>query len=329
MINIQPLIKISHPLGFEMPARLSHPIAILASELSTERGHPEQRSLAKRREGSSSSKQNQFFTEKNALVFTFRFRLLYLLLPGLFFLFSCNSSQPSLLEKMDSSDTGINFTNQIIADDSLNLLNQTNMYNGAGVAIGDLNGDSLPDLVLAGNQVPLKAFLNRGNWKFEDITQKSGLISERWTNGISLVDINADGLTDIYVSNSILNTPQQRANEFFIHQGYDAEGYPIYKEEAEKMGLANTGLSTHTAFFDYDKDGDLDAYVLTNTMETFPHNTLRPKKKDGTGKSNDFLYRNNGDGTFTDVSTEAGITIEGYGLGIAITDINRDQWPDI
>ncbi|MCB0852408.1 MAG: VCBS repeat-containing protein [Bacteroidetes bacterium] len=230
---------------------------------------------------------------------------------------------------MDSSDTGINFTNQIIADDSLNLLNQTNMYNGAGVAIGDLNGDSLPDLVLAGNQVPLKAFLNRGNWKFEDITQKSGLISERWTNGISLVDINADGLTDIYVSNSILNTPQQRANEFFIHQGYDAEGYPIYKEEAEKMGLANTGLSTHTAFFDYDKDGDLDAYVLTNTMETFPHNTLRPKKKDGTGKSNDFLYRNNGDGTFTDVSTEAGITIEGYGLGIAITDINRDQWPDI
>ncbi len=242
---------------------------------------------------------------------------------------ACGPSEPPLLELRSPDDTGIDFVNQIEESDSLNLLFQTNMYNGAGVAIGDLNGDSLPDLILASNQVPLRAYLNRGNFQFEDITEAAGLLSGRWVTGVSLVDINADGRTDIYLSASITPSQVGRTNQFFIQEAPGPDGIPRFRDRAAEMGLTDTAFTTHAVFFDYDRDGDLDVYLLTNATENFPHNTIRPKKTDGSGPSTDKLFRNEGDLTFTDVSAEAGITIEGYGLGVSVTDFNEDGWPDL
>ncbi|SDE14931.1 Repeat domain-containing protein [Pricia antarctica] len=236
----------------------------------------------------------------------------------------CRPDRPtSKFELLPSSETGITFSNDIKETIDFNPLNYLYIYNGAGVGTGDINNDGLPDLFFGGNEVPSRLYLNKGGMTFEDITESAGISKEGWATGISFVDINTDGLMDIYVC--IASKEAAKAeNKLYINQGNTT-----FKEEAKAYGLNDSGYSTQVAFFDYDKDGDLDAYVLTNGMESFNHNNLRPIKKNNQGISTDRLYKNNGNNTFTNVSEEAGITIEGYGLGIGILDVNNDGWPDV
>ncbi len=248
---------------------------------------------------------------------------------------SCqNKPSRTLFTQLMPSDTGIDFANNITPDDTLNVLYFMYMYNGAGVGVGDFNGDSLPDIFFSGNQVSSKLYLNKGNFKFEDVTEKAGVKTDRWATGVSVADVNADGLLDIYVCvayNNLWN--RSNANLLFINQGVK-NGVPTFKEMATEYNLADTSYSTQAAFFDYDKDGDLDMYLLNNWLEKESHNRLRPKVTDGTAPNSDKLYRNEGIGAdghpiFKEVSKEAGIVFDGYGLGVVISDLNKDGWQDI
>ena len=244
-----------------------------------------------------------------------------------------------LFERLPSSRTGIDFANTITEDDSLyNPIVFDYIYNGGGVAVGDFDGDGRPDVYFAGNQVPSKLYLNKGDLRFEDVTERAGVAAaDVWATGAAAADVNADGRLDLYVSVAGKVPEAERANLLFINQGTDVEGVPRFSEEAAAYGLADTGYSTQAAFFDYDLDGDLDLYLLTNDVDESSRNALRPKRTSGQAASTDRLYRNDGApgsapgqaSTFTDVSEEAGITVEGYGLGVAIADVNRDGWPDV
>ncbi len=263
-------------------------------------------------------------------IFTF-----ILILTTLFFSFSCQKKQPdTLFTQLFPSQTGIDFANNITPDDTLNVLYYMYMYNGAGVGVGDFNGDSLPDIFFSGNQVSCRFYLNKGNFKFEDITEKAGLQTDRWATGVSIADVNADGLLDIYVCvayNNLWNKSNE--NLLFVNQGVK-DGIPTFKEMAKEYNLADTSYTTQAAFFDYDRDGDLDMYLLNNWLEKESHNRLRPKVTDGSAPNTDKLFRNEGVGTnghptFKDVSKEAGIVFDGYGLGVVIADLNKDGWQDI
>ena len=250
---------------------------------------------------------------------------------------SCEKKNQPLFELLSPDATGITFNNEVIDDDSINVLEFTYFYNGGGVGIGDVNNDGLSDIYFTGNMVSSKLYLNQGNrasMQFEDITESSGVSTDCWARGVAMVDINTDGLLDIYVSVSGTPKTSNHANLLFINQGMNASGQPTFKEQAQAYGLADTAHTTQTAFFDYDRDGDLDAYLLTNAIESFSPNLSRPKKLQGEGLSTDRLYRNEGIGSdghpvFKDVSAAAGILIEGYGLGIVVSDINADGWPDV
>lgn len=226
-------------------------------------------------------------------------------------------------------DTGITFQNKLTSNDSINLLNFEYFYNGGGVAVGDVNNDGLQDVYFTGNMVSGKLYLNEGDLKFEDITEQAKVETMNWATGASMVDINSDGLLDIYVCMSGYKDPDRRKNLLFINQGLNADKKPQFKEEAEKYGLADTGYSSQAAFFDYDKDGDLDMYLATVNRANINPNVISSKPKQGRSSSVDRLYKNNGNGTFTNVAGEAGILKEGYGLGVGIGDINQDGWPDI
>ncbi len=236
-----------------------------------------------------------------------------------------------LFRLLPSTVTGITFANQISENDTLNILNQANIYNGGGVGIGDFNNDGLMDVYLAGNMVSNKLYINKGAMKFDDRTDIAGVGgSGRWCTGVSVVDINADGLLDIYVAASFSKNPLVRTNLLYINQGNNKDGVPVFKESAAAYGLADTGFSTQGYFFDYDNDGDLDMYLVTN--ELYDPKTpirFRPKVMDGSALNTDRLYRNNGNNTFTNVTLFAGILIEGWGHAAAISDFNMDGWPDI
>ncbi len=246
------------------------------------------------------------------------------------FLNSCDKREATLFKQLPSSKTGITFNNAIVETDSSNILTNEYIFNGGGVAVGDFNNDGEDDLFFTGNQVPNKLYLNQGNLRFEDVSTPSGIGGTgKWSTGMALADINGDGWLDIYVCAAMLPSEAERTNMLFIHQGLDEKGIPKFTEMAREYGVAETRNSMGATFFDYDKDGFLDLYVLNNEqVHTLPTN-YRPKIVDGTAVSNDRLYHNNGDGTFTDVTLEAGITIEGFGLGIAVADLNYDGWPDI
>ncbi|WP_224996008.1 VCBS repeat-containing protein [Cesiribacter sp. SM1] len=236
-----------------------------------------------------------------------------------------------LFELLSPKQTGVNFVNSLSENDTLNVFDFDYMYNGGGVAVGDFNNDGLQDLFFTGNSVSCRLYLNKGSGKleFEDVTAAAGLTTRQWAEGVTLVDINNDGLLDIYVSTSSGYKQQPNANLLFINKGTSANGVPRFEEQAATWGIADSGYNTLAAFFDYDRDGDLDLYVLSNSVEDKNRNNPRPRQLRGEGKSTDKLYRNNGNSTFTNVSAEAGILIEGYGLGLAISDINKDGWPDI
>lgn len=245
------------------------------------------------------------------------------------FLVSCSKSPRFQLISPDYS--GVDFQNTITESDSFNVMTYEYIYNGAGVGVGDLNNDGFQDLVFAGNQVSPKVYLNLGNFKFRDITSNfEGLTNNQWYSGVSVIDINSDGWPDVYLTSTENNDPRKRKNRLWVNQGMkDGQG-PFFKEMAEQYGIADDHESVAAAFFDYDLDGDLDLYVLNNTLNTRSMDaTYRPKITDGSALNNDRLYRNNGDGTFTDVTIPAGIVYEGFGLGIAVGDVNKDGYPDI
>lgn len=233
----------------------------------------------------------------------------------------------SLWEQLSPTHTGIDFRNDLEYTEKVNPYTFRNFYNGAGVALGDINQDGLLDIFLTGNQNSNRLYLNRGNLQFEDITVPAGLNSEGiWSTGVSMADINQDGLLDIYVCKSGPPGGDRRHNELFINQG-DL----TFREEAESYGLAEVGLSQHAVFFDFDKDGDLDMYLLSNSGRSVGIYDLREGQRetrdpDGGNK----LFRND-DNRFTDVSESAGIygSSIGYGLGVTVADINEDLSPDL
>ncbi|CAM4226954.1 VCBS repeat-containing protein [Zobellia roscoffensis] len=243
---------------------------------------------------------------------------------------ACENEKNTLFTQIKSSHSGITFNNTIIETDSFNILTSEYIFNGGGVAVGDFNNDSKPDLFFTGNQVPNKLYLNQGDFQFMDISEKAGIeATDSWKTGVAVVDINSDGLLDVYVCAAMYTKPEEKTNMLFVNQGLNENREPTFKESAKEYGIADTGNSMNATFFDYDKDGLLDLYVLNNVdIHELPSN-YREKITDGSALSNDRLYKNNGDNTFTDVTLEAGITIEGYGLGLAIADLNYDGWPDI
>ncbi|MBK7133963.1 MAG: VCBS repeat-containing protein [Bacteroidales bacterium] len=244
------------------------------------------------------------------------------------FLFSCSKSPR--FELLDSGYTGIEFNNSITESDSFNVMKYEYIYNGAGTGIGDLNNDGLQDIVFAGNQVSPRVYLNEGNLKFRDITGNlEGLSNNQWYSSITIVDINSDGLLDIYMTSTANPDPAKRKNRLWVNMGLKDGKEPHFTEMAEKYGIANQDQSVNAAFFDYDLDGYLDLYILNNTVSERMNTAYRPKMVDGSAINNDKLYHNNGDGTFTDVTIQAGIVIEGFGLGLAIGDVNKDGYPDI
>lgn len=244
-------------------------------------------------------------------------------------LLGCNQSKKGeIFAIRNGGQTGIDFQNSITTNDSVNALTFEYIYNGSGVGIGDFNKDGLEDIFFGGNDVSSELYLNSGNLQFKKTTRESGVQTDRWVTGVSVVDINTDGLDDIYLSVGGKTGPENRKNILFINKGVK-NGVPVFEEQAKKYGLDDDSYSTMAAFFDYDKDGDLDMYLLNNWLEQFNRNNLRVKRVNGEAESTDKLYRNNGDNTFTNVSREAGILVEGYGLGVNITDINHDSWPDV
>ncbi|WP_337045427.1 CRTAC1 family protein, partial [Emticicia sp. 17c] len=266
-------------------------------------------------------------------------KILLLLMIPLFF--SCSSKPDTVFSLLPSKETGIQFSNRITENDTMNIVSFEYIYNGGGVALGDFNNDNKIDVYFTGNQVANKLYLNQGTnedneLKFKDVTTEAKVDGEgRWCGGVCVVDINNDNLLDIYVSTSVKKVSGQRANLLYVNQGVGRNGIPSFKEMAQEYGIADTTHSTNSAFFDYDNDGDLDLYILVNQMEDINiPNMYRQTLKDGTSKRTHRLYRNDWDETkkhayFTNVSKEEGILVEGFGLGVNITDINQDGWKDI
>ena len=241
----------------------------------------------------------------------------------------CKSENDKLLfTEMSETYTGINFKNTLFEDGPLNVANYIYFYNGGGVAIGDINNDGLQDILFTGNMVRNRLYLNKGNFKFEDITERSGVDKmQGWCTGATMADVNGDGKLDIYICRSADINPDKRKNLLFINNG-DL----TFTEKAEEFGLADNGYSTQAAFFDYDKDGDLDCFIINHSIQKYTagvqDNPALRKERNPDYASK--LYRNDNN-HFTDVSDQAGITsnVLTFGLGLAISDFNNDGWPDI
>ncbi|MEE9362615.1 MAG: VCBS repeat-containing protein [Cellulophaga sp.] len=245
----------------------------------------------------------------------------------LFIFISCEnkSSQTTLFSLRDTS-TGIDFENTLTYTEELNPYTYRNFYNGGGVALGDINNDGLLDIYFTGNLVDNKLYLNKGNWQFEDITHKANVACKNvWSTGATFVDINHDGLLDIYVCKSGKPGGKNRHNELFINNGDTT-----FSEQSKAYNLDIIGLSVQAAFFDYDKDGDLDCYLLNNSIRSIGAYDLIKDQRNTASPDGNKLLKNE-DGKFIDISTEAGIysSAIGFGLGITLSDFNNDSWTDI
>ena len=244
--------------------------------------------------------------------------------------YSCNSDKeesPNLFQLKDSATTGITFNNALEYTESLNPYTYRNFFNGGGVALGDINNDGLLDIYFTGNLVDNQLYLNKGNWQFEDITSKAGVSSEGvWSSGVSFIDINNDGLLDIYVCKAgPPSDNSNRHNELFINNG-DL----TFTEKSKDYGLDIVGLSVQANFFDYDKDGDLDVYLLNNSIKAVGNFDFVKDQRNTPTESGNKLLRNDNN-NFVDVTEESNIysSAIGFGLGITISDYNNDTWPDI
>jgi hypothetical protein len=236
-----------------------------------------------------------------------------------------------LFTRLPSSYTGIRFANNLTESREKNVFTYRNYYNGGGVAIGDLTGDSLPELVLTANQRGPSVYLNLGQFRFREVTKATGLetASDSWTTGVTLADVNGDGRLDIYLSRAGMAEPPGRRNQLWINTSVE-NGVPRFEEKAGELGIADEGYTTHSAFIDYDRDGDLDLFIINNSprpVSSFGSRNVRNVRHRFGGHK---LYRNDG-AKFADVSAPAGIygSEVGFGLGLAVSDVNRDGWPDI
>ncbi|WP_245751402.1 VCBS repeat-containing protein [Parafilimonas terrae] len=242
-----------------------------------------------------------------------------------------------MFEEIPSSQSGINFNNEVTESDSINPLDVVNIYNGGGVGIGDFNNDGLQDIYFTGNMVSSKLYLNTGGFKFKDITNEAGVDGMgRWARGVAVVDINNDGLEDIYICNTIYKDSSRRCNILYVNQGIDKNGTPHFKDMAAAYGLNVNVQSTMAAFFDYDNDGDLDMYLTVNEASTGYDQSVFTQRNNivPEASSKGRLYRNDMNATlkhpvFHDVSEQAGIIYSGFGHGATICDINNDGWKDI
>ncbi|MCG8308901.1 MAG: VCBS repeat-containing protein [Cytophagales bacterium] len=252
-----------------------------------------------------------------------------ILLFGLTF-YSCHVNErehDSLFRLLGSEETGVDFENTLTYTNEFNIYKYRNYYNGGGVGLGDINNDGLLDIYLVANLLPNRLYINKGNLQFEDVSAGAQIGGKRaWSTGVTMVDINADGWLDIYVCNSGDVRGDDKRNEFFINNG---DG--TFTDRAKELGLDDPGFSTHATFFDYDKDGDLDVYLLNNSYRAIGSFNLkkneRPKRDQLGG---DKLFRNE-DGVFKDVSLEAGIyqSVIGFALGVSVSDLDKDGWADL
>ncbi|MDT3401360.1 VCBS repeat-containing protein [Mucilaginibacter terrae] len=262
---------------------------------------------------------------------------LYFTLLAVAFLAACKQQhKPTLFEQIPASHSGIHFNNLITENDSINPLDNAYVYNGGGVGIGDFNNDGLPDIYFTGNMVANKLYINKGDFKFEDVTAQAGVNGKgRWGRGAAVIDINNDGLLDLYVCNSLVNDSLKRQNLLYINQGIGKNGVPQFKEQAKEYGLNIRAHSTMASFFDYDNDGRLDIYITVNEPDaSYYANNFRPVVKNGSSPSTGRLYKNVWNAqlkhpVYENVSAKAGIIIEGYGHAATVVDINRDGWKDI
>src|SRR5438874_1141659 len=256
-----------------------------------------------------------------------------------FMSFSVFAQKPTstLFKPVPNSESGINFANVLKESPNLNIITYEYFYNGGGVGLGDFNNDGLIDIFFTGNMQPCRLYLNKGNFKFEDITAKAGVEGKKgWKTGVSIADVNGDGLLDIYVCYSGPLDREQRTNELYINNGN-----LTFTEKAAQMGIADSGYSTQAVFFDYDRDGDLDLFVINHNNKNLRNFDAAFVKKMVDPDAGDRLYRNDlistsngggkGEAIFTDVTTRSGIISNplGYGLGVSVSDINNDGWPDL
>jgi hypothetical protein len=263
-----------------------------------------------------------------------------MLSPGLI---SCNDKKPdqqSMFEALGSQVTGIDFVNKLTPTAQFNMFKYMYFYNGAGVGVGDFNNDGLTDVFLSSNQGENKIYLNEGGLKFKDVTKEARIPQDGgWSTGVSVVDINNDGLLDIYVCRVGNYETLQSKNQFLICKGKNANGTPYYEDEAVKLGLDFSGFSTQAAFFDYDLDGDLDFFLMNHSLRfngtlnerSSYLNTVDTLAADYLFRNESPLERGKGEVKFIDVSASSGInrSIVGYGLGLSVADINLDGYPDI
>jgi enediyne biosynthesis protein E4 len=249
-------------------------------------------------------------------------------------LYSCKSKkqQEVLFEVLEQDVTGLNFSNVLTPVPEFNMFKYMYFYNGAGIGAGDFNGDGRIDLFFASNQQQNKLYLNKGDLKFSDVTPAAAIPNDKgWSTGVSVADVNSDGLLDIYVCRVGNFESLQSHNQLLINQGVNKDGLPVFRDQAAEYGLDFSGFSTQAAFFDYDLDGDLDMYLMNHSLRfngTFsPRNTYFNTYDSLSG---DRMYRNDNN-RFVDVTRETGInsSIIGYGLGIAVADINLDGYPDL
>src|SRR2546428_484335 len=263
---------------------------------------------------------------------------LLLLVPGPFLVGGCSRrAEPApppldrhLFTLLPSSYTGVRFENRLTDTREMNVFTYRNYYNGGGTAIGDLTGDGLPEIVLTSNLGGTRLYLNEGKFRFRDVTEQAGLHSKGWTTGVTLADVNGDGRLDIYICHAGLGNSALRANELYINQGLNADGVPTFVEQAAAYGVADSCYATQAVFFDYDRDGDLDLFLINNSPRPVASMPLKNSRdvRDPLGGAK--LYRNDG-GHFVDVSATAGIfgSEIGLGLGLVVSDVDRDGWADI
>ena len=264
-------------------------------------------------------------------------KLLFLFCVIAIFFFCCNGKSETentglLFTKLSSVKTNINFSNLISYNEEFNPYTFRNFFNGGGVAIGDVNNDGLPDVFFCSNQQSNKLYLNKGSFKFDDVTAKASVGSDSvWSTGVTMADVNGDGLLDIYVCKSGDIKGQNRSNSLFINNGITASGEVSFSEKAKEYGLDNKGLSTHAVFFDYDNDNDLDCYLLTNSFRSVGnYDLIKDQRTISDPLGGNKLYKNENN-HFTDVTINSGIynSMIGFGLGVTISDINKDGWQDI
>ena len=257
------------------------------------------------------------------------FRKKFLLFFFAIVLLSCETGNPeTMFTLMEARETGVDFVNKLKETEQFNVLEYSYLYNGGGVAMGDINNDGLLDIYFTGNMVGSHLYLNQGNFKFKEIAKNAGVFAEGlWNTGTTMADVNADGLLDIYVCRSAAKDPKKRKNLLFINNG-DL----TFTERAKEFGVDDSGYTTQASFFDYDNDGDLDLYVLNHsTQEYAGFNRITYRLKDRKNSAySDKLYKNE-EGHFVDVSEESGLVsnVLGFGLGISVSDLNNDGWLDI